>query len=365
MLIAAMAVGACGVLAQGPSPEPAKTPIPQLHADTPEIVLDLVARDKKNRPVVNLTASDIAVTDGAAQVQLEDLHLVTAQSGARTQIALLIDNMSAEAAKSAHDFAARLLAEAPQETAFAVFGVDRGLRLLETYSTDRAALKAAMMLAPDKIPATSLADAEKAMISVVQNGAFPDGKDASVEERAQAKLMMTALDDSQKIVTERHFTPALAGILAIARAERGLPGRHIVLLFSEGIRTTARTQEQSKDVVEGANRGGVAIYTVDAMGVATKSFDVLTMMYQPGHQLAGRNSPSPIGMWQGSLEGNIAQVAGIQNNATGASHLQQDSENANSLLAFLANGTGGFAISTGDDPRLAAQAPAERRRKLL
>ncbi|MGA9426923.1 MAG: hypothetical protein WBV33_17735, partial [Terracidiphilus sp.] len=117
--------------------------MPQQHADMPDIVLDLVAQDKKNRPVVNLTASDIAAMDGGTRVELKDLRLVTAQSGAQTRIALFFDSMSADAAKSARVFAVRLLAEAPQATEFAVFGVDRGLRLLETYTADRAALKAA------------------------------------------------------------------------------------------------------------------------------------------------------------------------------------------------------------------------------
>lgn len=352
LLLAMIAAGACGVRAQGPSTEPTAAPIPQLHADMPHIVLDLVAQDKKNRPVVNLTASDIAATDGRTQVELKDLHLVTAQTGAQTRIALLFDSMSADAAKSARDFAGRLLAQAPQPTEFAVFGVDRGLRLLETYTADRAALKAAVMLVPDKIPTTSLANAEKVVNSIVQNGTFPDGKAASVEESANAKMMLGALEDSQKLVLERRIPSALAGMQAIAGAERGLSGRQIIIFFSEGFRTTSKTREQTKDVVEAANRAGVAIYTVDTMGVATKSFDMLTTMYRTGPQLAVQNSVMPSGTWQPALTGYITQATRIQTDATSADHLKQDDEDANGdLLAFLANGTGGFVVSTGDDPR--------------
>ncbi|MGB8097031.1 MAG: VWA domain-containing protein [Terracidiphilus sp.] len=327
--------------------------MPQQHADMPDIVLDLVAQDKKNRPVVNLTASDIAAMDGGTRVELKDLRLVTAQSGAQTRIALFFDSMSADAAKSARVFAVRLLAEAPQATEFAVFGVDRGLRLLETYTADRAALKAAVMLVPDKIPTTSLSNAERAVNSIVQNGTFPDGKAASVDERANAKLMLGALEDSQKLVVERRIPSALAGMQAIAGAERGLSGRQIMVFFSEGFRTTSKTMEQTKDAVEAANRAGVTIYTVDTMGVATKSFDMVSTMNRTGPQLAAQNSVVPSGTWQPSLTVYIAQATGIHNDATDADHLQRDDDdNANGdLLARLANGTGGFVVSTGDDPR--------------
>ena len=350
LLMAALAAGARGVSAQGPSTAPANPPIPQLHADAPEIVLDLIARDKKNRPVMNLNASDIAVTDAGTPVPLRDLHLVTAQAGARTRIALLFDNMSPEAAKSSHNFADRLLAEAPMQTEFAVLGVDRGLRLVETYTADRAALKAAVIFALNTTPARSPADAEKTVISIVQTGAFPGGKVAGVDERAEAKLMLGALEDARKLVVERRVAPSLAAILALVQAESGLTGRQIVLFFSEGISTTSQTNVQSKNAVETANRAGVAIYTVNSMGVASKSLDEYSMPYHPLTAGELHRGTVVAGTFEQSFQDRITQE--VAQNGVGGGILQQDSDKANgNLLEFLANGTGGFAISTGDDPR--------------
>lgn len=366
VLLVSLAGGALfapGLRAQGPSangPEPAATP--QIHAEEIQINLDLIVRDKRNRPVVNLSASDLSVTDGGKPVQLSGLHLVTAQSVSAVRIALLFDEMTAPSAKMAQDFAARFLEKAPPNSTFAVLGVDRGLRLLEDYSADRAAVRAATLLVPDDIPQKSLADAEKAIISISDKGTLLSGANASVDDRANAKMMLSALEDSQRIVQERHAPSALAGLLALARAEQNLPGRKVVLFFSEGLRPSATSDELARDVVEAASRAGVSIYTVDTKGVQAKSFDVLTMMYAPSRPLAaqmynpansvGGNPTSPTGMWHGSLEGNVTQLAGVENNATGASSVQNDEDRSRgNALAFLATGTGGFAISTGDDPR--------------
>jgi len=324
--------------------------IPQMHAEENQIILDLVARDRKNRPVANLNAADLSVTDGDQPVQLSGLHLVTAQSGASARIAMVFDSMSAPSAKLARDFASKLIEKAPPQSAFAVLGADRGLRLLEDYSSDRLAERAAVMQVPDGIPHEGLADAEKTIVSITQNGTLPSGANASVEDRANAKLMLGALEDSQRIVQERHAPAALAGLLALARAEQNLPGRKVIVFFSEGVRANSATDELIRDIVEAASRAGVSIYTVDTKGVPAKSIDVLTLMYQPGQQLAPRYSAGVTGMWQGSLEGNVTALAGVQNNARGSNPVQSDlAGSKGSALAFLATGTGGFAISTGDD----------------
>ena len=296
LLMAAMAAGACGVFAQGPSPEPAKAPVPQLHADTPEIVLDLVARDKRDRPIMDLGSADLSVTDGGKPVLLSGLHLVTAQSRTATRIAILFDVLSPESAKVARDFIGRLLASAPEQSAFAVLGADRGLRLLGDYTTDRTATLAATQLVPNGIPQNSLADAEKILVSEAQNGMLQNGANASVENRADAKIMLSALEDSQKIVEDQHIPAALAGMIALSRAQQNVAGRKLILFFSEGLRPSSKTEDLTKEVVEAANRAGVSIYTVDTSGVAAKSFNMLTMVYATPTNSSAGQTPGVAGM---------------------------------------------------------------------
>ena len=117
------------IAASGPLPG-VDTPATEVHANPDEVLIDLVVRDKKNKPVTNLSSADIRVSDAGNPVQLADLHLVTPGSRSAAAIALLFDRMSPESAKIARDIAMRLMAMAPERSAIAVLGVDRGLRLL-------------------------------------------------------------------------------------------------------------------------------------------------------------------------------------------------------------------------------------------
>lgn len=339
-------------MAQGPSTEPAKTPIPQPHVDTPEIVLDLVARDKRDRPIMDLGSADLSVMDGGKPVLLSGLHLVTAQSRTATRLAILFDVLSPESAKVARDFIGRLLAAAPEQSAFAVLGADRGLRLLGDYTTDRAATLAGTQLVPNGIPQNSLADAEKVLVSEAQNGTLQNGANASVEDRADAKIMLSALEDSQKIVEDQHIPAALAGMIALSRAQQNVAGRKIILFFSEGLRPSSKTEDLTKEVVEAANRAGVSIYTVDTSGVASKSFNMLTMVYATPTNSSAGQTPGVAGMIR---QAPIKFAPDLATNPVlrgVPSSLQSDLEKANGdSLAFLASGTGGFAMSTGDDLR--------------
>jgi hypothetical protein len=65
------------------------TPTNEVHANPDEVLIDLVVRDKRNKPVTNLSPADIKVSDAGNPVQLADLHLVTPESGSATTIALL------------------------------------------------------------------------------------------------------------------------------------------------------------------------------------------------------------------------------------------------------------------------------------
>ena len=44
----------------------------QAQANPDEVLIDLVVRDKKNKPVTNLSSADLAVSDGGNAVKLDD-----------------------------------------------------------------------------------------------------------------------------------------------------------------------------------------------------------------------------------------------------------------------------------------------------
>jgi VWFA-related protein len=329
------------------------TPSNEVHASPDEVLIDLVVRDKKNKPVTNLGPADIKVSDAGNPVQLADLHLVTPESGSATTIALLFDHMPPESAGIARDIAMKLMAMAPERSAIAVLGVDRGLRLLANFTQDRIATGNAVNAALGEMPQQELADAEKQLLAVVQTGALPSGARASVEDRTRAQRMMSALEESQRIVQDQHAAATLAGLLALSKAQQGVAGRKIIVFFSEGLRANSNTESMSREVVQTANRAGVSIYTVDTNAVDAKAFDMLTMMYQP----SGRPTPqstvvnpkSPTGMYASPDVARMGLMGSLTQDARSTSSVDKDRDDAKGRsLTFIAKGTGGFSISGGD-----------------
>lgn len=349
----------------GPSTPSTDAPAAQLQANPDEVLIDLVVRDKKNRPVTNLTAADVVVRDGAKEAQFSDLHLVTLQSGAKSSIALLFDRMSPDSSRVARDVATRLIAMAPERSDIAVLGLDRGLRLLTDFTQDRMEDEKALDAVLGELPKQQLDDAEKQLLSLAQKGTLSSGGNASAEERTRAQLMLSALEESQRIVQDQHAPATLAGLLALSKEQQSLGGRKIIVFFSEGLRATSTTDTLAREVVEAANRAGVSIYTVDTNAVAAKSFDMLTMMYQPTNGPAPHifssvkpgpgltiNGSLPTGAFVNPDMARIGLMASSAPDAYSVSALERDRDQAKgNPLDFLAKGTGGFSIRGGEKER--------------
>lgn len=344
--------------ASGPSEESAGAsgasvhlPVPQIHADAEPITIDMVVRDKKNRPVTSLTPKDLAVSDGGTPVQLSDLHLVTAQAGAKASIAFLFDRLSPQSAKAAREIAGKLVGLAPAHVSFAVLGLDDRLRLLQNYTGDRTAIDVAIGLALQQMPQLEVPEAEKQLLSIEQSGKLSTGVNASVEDRAKARIMVAALEESVRIIQDQHASAALAGMLALAKAQQSMPGRKVLVFFSEGLPANASTESMTRDVVEAAGRAGLGIYAVDASGVKTKAFDVITMM-NPEVPSAPPNMKSPMGMLPGINVDmlRVAAVAGGHSRSDNPFENDHDSAKGDPL-ALLAIGTGGFSIRASEDVR--------------
>ncbi len=351
-VLLALPLGAQTAAASGPSAG-TDTPMTEVHANPDEVMIDMVVRDRKNRPVTNLSLADIRVSDGGNPVQLADLHLITPELGSTASIALLFDRMSADSTKLARDIASKVVAMAPERSEIAVLGVDRGLRLLGSFSQDRLETGNAVNAALGEMPPQELANAEKDLLSVVRTGELVSGAHVSVEARARAQLLLRALEESQKIVQDEHAPAALAGLLALSRVQQSLAGRKVIVYFSQGLRSNSDTERTVREVVQTAERAGVSIYTVDTNAVDAKSFDMLTMMYQP----SGRPTPqstvvnpkSPTGMYASPDVARMGFMGSLTEDARSASSVDEDRDEAKgSLLAFLAKGTGGFSISGGD-----------------
>jgi VWFA-related protein len=309
-----------------------------------EVALELVVHDKKGHPVSDLKPTDLKVEDGGEAISLNDLRLINAGEGQR-YITLLFDNMDPLAKPEARAIAGHLLKLIPSNKfALATLTVDGRLRLLQPLTSEREQTKMAIREATgsDKQDVSDkTAAAEKELIASAKAG-------ADAQKRQEAGTLLAALKDSQRIVLEQHARPALAGLLALSRAEAQLPGRKAIVFFTQGLRLNASFREVMQALIGAANRSGVSIYGVDlsALDTASDAMAASIVMARAGGAgqsgIASSSATGPIGP---SLPGGEITMASEQ----GGRIENGTAEIRTSPLADLCTHTAGAYIAAGDN----------------
>ena len=330
---------------------------PTILTNVDEVTLDLVVRDKKNKPVVDLKPEDIAVTDSKSAVKLSALRLVTGTTGRAPLITLVFDRLEPSAAKNARDIAAKILKIIPaNEFSISVLNVGGRLRLFQGFTSDRVALNGAIGAATEQGNETKEDGAalpEKNLMALAQTGMGSSGERVSAEGRKVARIMLATLEESQKIVQDQHCRPALAGLLALARVQHQLDGRKVVIYFAQGLMGDSNTQDMLRSIIGTANRSGVSIYAVDTNAINEQAGEGLiasAAIARAGPSInSAANSPTSSGSGAGMQSlpslpnGMIAQIGDTvsQFEFEGLSGYKNP-------MAELAGGTGGAYIVPTD-----------------
>src|SRR5450432_1721423 len=74
-----------------------------------EVTLNLMVRDKKGKPVLDLKPEDIAVTDGGTPVKIANIRFVASEHGGEHFLTLVFDRLDLAASHNARDIAAKIL----------------------------------------------------------------------------------------------------------------------------------------------------------------------------------------------------------------------------------------------------------------
>ena len=242
---------------------------PAIITTVDEVTLDLVVR-QKNKPVLDLKPGDLAITDNGLPVKLSDLHLVTGESAAQHRVTLVFDRMEPAAAKNARDIAGKMLKAFPASGfSFSVMNVGGRLRLYQEFTDDRTTLNKAIAVAveSDAEAQQSNAAPEKNVMAAAQTGMDPSGTRISAEQRNAAQTTLAALQESQRITQDQHSPPGLASLLALARTQRQMAGRKVVIYFAQGMTLNTDAKDMLRSIIGAANRSGVSIYAVDANAI--------------------------------------------------------------------------------------------------
>jgi VWFA-related protein len=261
-----------------------------------EVSVDFVVRNKK-KPVMDLKPEDVAVTDDGSAVKLSALRVVTGQSSANHLVTLVFDSLDPSAGTNAREVAAKILKLIPEQGfSFSVFNTDGRLRLFQEFTSDRKELQSAVSLvtaekSPSRDQAAALA--EKKLMSALQSGTVPAESKVSGDRRIVQRAMLAALTDSQRIIQDQHTQGPLAGLLALARSQTPIPGRKLVIYFTEGVQPNADVRDILRSIAGAANRAEVSIYVINKTALDTKLMDGLVETAAIG-QIGAANRASPL-----------------------------------------------------------------------
>ena len=278
---------------QAPVP-PATSATPALSTEVDEVSFDLSVRSKHNKPVLDLQPSQLRVTDDGSPVRLSSLRMVDGASRSQRLVSLVFDRLSMSQVKAVRKLAESILGTIPEPGySIAVFQVTGRLRLLQPFTQDRHLIDTAVMqAAPDSLtpPSADFTRAEKALMASLHSDTLTLGS----EDRAEGKLIFSALEQSQHILDERRSYPSLAALQALVLSDEKVTGRKFIFYFSSGINTSSDAQDILRSIASMANRAGVTIWVIDSSRVNT----------QMSSEMQGSMASTILG--KGSVPGNVS-----------------------------------------------------------
>lgn len=330
-------------------------PQPTTVVNVDEVSLNLVVRNSKGKIVPDLKPEEISVTDGGVPVKISSLRLVSGDGGDHL-VTLLFDRLDSAGGRNAQDIAGRILKMVPTEGfSLAVMKAQGRLMLYQDFTSDRQRVADGVMLSTDEdapLGNKRAEDAEKGLITIAKKGTDERGAQVSAKERAMAQVVLVALQGSQRVSQELHTPPGLAGLLALARSERQLPGRKTIIYFSQGIQADTTSDERLQEIVGAANRSGVSIYAIDANALTAQADQALVAMTaMGGARAAAAQSGAPAAFNAGTRQPYAQQSPGLGSMVNNQLERYESADpNANkSPLAVLAESTGGAYVPAGDD----------------
>jgi VWFA-related protein len=180
---------------------------------------------------------------------------------------------------------------------------------------------------------------------------------ASAYDRSVAMATLASLTETQRIIQDQHFQASLAGLLGLVRAQTGVPGRKLLIYFTEGLKTDADTRDVLRSIAGAANRAEVSIYVINKEALDTKVMDGLMVAMALGNQVnLGRSAsmtqaaPTLASEMAGNPQtfgpGLLSQID-IQNTRVESEGLSGDKD----PMAIMAASTGGALIYSEDNLR--------------
>ena len=328
-LILAASVLALATASPQAQQPPTSTDRPKFGTSTAAVVVDVIVRDKKGHPVVDLTKDDFEVLEnGTVQTLLDfqravpgasapqDAEASSNRAGASVAVvpaagaeaplkeqaitAIVFDWLTDQSRFEAWKAASMLLDQMDANDYVAVFVIDQALRRLVPYTRDTRLLKAAFDNAVTRPTRTGARPDGAIVNSLVRQSDLPTTPGAEFGAGANTELsapgdyaavaMAAMLEQQMKWETymnrQQQGFAVSNGLLALVEQLSGMPGRKTVVLLSEGFEVPDNVRKKFNEVEDRANRHNVTFYTMDAAGLRVHSRmpRIAAMVGQAGEQ---------------------------------------------------------------------------------
>ena len=389
-IVAALLLAGSGTATvRSQSPAPARADQAYTSAAT-AILVDVVVRDRRGRPVVDLTAEDFEIYEDGASQKVDTFTRVSRGGGIGvgvawksggsttsvvtsrpvpdsapgmppaddTTVALVFDHLSSEALRLAQ----RATLDYVPMTGNAavrvgVFATDPGFRVIQPYTTDRTVIRHAVA----KVTPSGTAseedkgerveelqarrrdlEAQNAAATAAAGGLAGARNSSEIGAReSELRLAQTELNmlrSFENLDRDHRGYGTSGALLGVVESLSMLPGRKTIVFFSEGLPASPVLAARLDAVIDAANRANVTTYAIDAHGLRTKT-SATTLKKE----------------MDGFVEDRFSQLSSGSDRTnqplTMAFERVEDTLNLDSRtgLAKLATDTGGFLVEDSND----------------
>jgi len=393
------------------SPTPAvEQDRPVIHTTTREVLLDLVVRDKHHHAVTDLRPGEVEVYEdgvrqsvrvfrniqGSEQLAVERSEAGTAKAAAPARIGQdphplnsmrqvnFVSVVFAEIAPLNLEFSRRAVQEFLKSdnvpnTFVTVYKLDRVLRVIQPYTSDKDALAKAVNAAAKGWDSrsglgvsASVADAGMAGIEANAANVLSSPTTTATQAQAVENELFTPIPS---LVTDPLFAAnaasqdasfALGNALlvqadlakglrfasslsngmdsmdalhALVRSQEKLPGRKVVLYLADGLAFPVNRRDAVDNLISFANRSGVSFYTLDTRGLNVEDPMMEAIALQ--RRTAAESSAQINDPQNGHFEDDDVQLTAVAS--------------AQLAMRELAESTGGFAVTNTNEISLPMQ----------
>jgi VWFA-related protein len=357
------------------------------------ILVDVVVRDRRGRPVMDLAAGDFEVYEDGVNQKVDTFTRVSRGGGIGvgvawkaggattsvmtsrpvpesaaetppgddTTVALVFDHLSSESLRLAQRATLDYVPMTGNaEVRVGVFATDPGFRVIQPYTTDRTVIRSAVAkVTPsgtasedDKGERAELLQARRRELAT-QNAAATSAAGgiggaalarnsseigARESELHMVQTELNMLRSFENLDRDHRGYGTSGALLGVVESLAMLPGRKTIVFFSEGLPVSPALAARLDAVIDAANRANVTTYAIDAHGLRTKT-SATTLKKE----------------MDGFVEDRFSQLSSGSDRTnqplTMAFERVEDTLNLDSRtgLAKLAQDTGGFLVENSND----------------